>query len=274
MAAGDGAHRVDARFGDFTEVFRRVTAIDVAPGEIHHGFRSIQIFYPLADMFAIPLHFLDLVIFVAFAQLARQNDDFVIALEQFLGERLTQEPAAARQHDAFFVHVQILTVRQFQCQFWRVSAGERILFKMRSFQASEPVSDQPAYGGDIQTLVLARIFFEIGQRELEQRGGGMRTVFLQMHKRAGQLNQPLVKRAVGPVFVLEPQMFQHFVRLEKKLPVEAIEIAEVMRRRAFRPRTAPTILAMRALLWLTGKVKVQSPKSKVQSRSKVSCVSR
>jgi hypothetical protein len=59
-------------------------------------------------MFAIPLHFPDLVIFVTFAQFACQNDDFVIAPEQFLCERLTQEPAAARQYDAFFAHVQKL----------------------------------------------------------------------------------------------------------------------------------------------------------------------
>src|ERR1039458_383391 len=56
-----------------------------------------------------------------------------------------------------------------------------------------------------------------------------------MDKCAGQLNQPLVKRAVGPVFVLEPQMFQHFVRFEKKLPVEAIEITGVMRIELFVP---------------------------------------
>ena len=100
---------------------------------------------------------------------------------------------------------------------------------MRSFQASEPVSDQPAYGGGIQTLVFIRIFFEIRQRELEQRGGGTQAVLLQMHKRPGQLNQPFVKRSVGSGFVLEPQIFQHFVRFVKKLPVEAIEIAGVMR---------------------------------------------
>src|ERR1017187_6049799 len=57
----------------------------------------------------------------------------------------------------------------------------------------------------------------------------MRTIFLQMDKCAGPLNQPFVKRSVGPVFVLEPKMFQHFVRFVKKLPVEAIEIPGIMR---------------------------------------------
>jgi len=48
------------------------------------------------------------------------------------------------------------------------------------------------------------VFFEIGAGELEQRGGGLRVVSLQMYERAGQLDQTLVKRAVGSVFVLEP----------------------------------------------------------------------
>src|ERR1017187_7051250 len=77
--------------------------------------------------------------------------------------------------------------------------------------------------------MFVRIFFEVRQRELEQRSGGARTIFLQMDKCAGQLNQPLVKRSVGSVFVLEPQIFEHVVRLVKKLAVETIEITEVMR---------------------------------------------
>ena len=56
-------------------------------------------------MFPIPLHFLDLVILVTFAQRAGQNHHFVIVLEQFLRERLSQKPAATRQHDTFFIHV-------------------------------------------------------------------------------------------------------------------------------------------------------------------------
>ena len=75
----------------------------------------------------------------------------------------------------------------------------------------------------------ARIFFEIGEGEFEQRGGGLRMVSLQMDERAGQLNQPLVKRAVRAVLVAEPEMFQHLVGLVKKLLVETMEIAEIMR---------------------------------------------
>jgi len=50
----------------------------------------------------------------------------------------------------------------------------------------------------------SRIFFQISAGELEQRGGGLRVVPLQMHKRPGQLNQPFVKSAVRAVPVVEP----------------------------------------------------------------------
>ena len=54
-------------------------------------------------------------------------------------------------------------------------------------------------------------------------------IFLQMDECAGQLNQPLEERAVRPVLVLEPDVFEHVMRLEKFLPVEQLEIAGVMR---------------------------------------------
>ncbi len=53
-------------------------------------------------------------------------------------------------------------------------------------------------------------------------------IFLQMHKRAGELNQALVKRAVGAVFVLQPDVFEDFVRLVKKLAIETVKKAGVM----------------------------------------------
>ncbi len=74
-----------------------------------------------------------------------------------------------------------------------------------------------------------RVFFEVGTGELEQRGGGLRMVSLQMNKRAGQLDQTLVKRAVRTLFVLEPEMFQHLVRFVKLLAIETIKIAKIMR---------------------------------------------
>src|SRR5580658_9106866 len=50
-----------------------------------------------------------------------------------------------------------------------------------------------------------------------------------MDKRARQLDQPLVKRAIRPLAVLQPEMFENFVRFEKKSAVKTIEIAQIMR---------------------------------------------
>src|SRR5579859_1484202 len=74
-----------------------------------------------------------------------------------------------------------------------------------------------------------RIFIEIGQGELEQRGGGLRMVSLQVDKRAGQLDQPFEKCAVRAMPVPDPEMFQHLMGLVKKLMIETMKIAEIMR---------------------------------------------
>ena len=78
-------------------------------------------------------------------------------------------------------------------------------------------------------LMDARILFQVGAGESEQSGSGAQVVSLQMHERAGQLNEPFEKRAVRAVLVVEPQMFQHLVGLVKKLFVETMEITEIMR---------------------------------------------
>ena len=75
----------------------------------------------------------------------------------------------------------------------------------------------------------SRIFFEIGVGEFEQCGGRTQPFFLQVHERAGQLDQPLIIGAVRTVFVLKPEIFQHVMRLVKQLAVEAIKITEVVR---------------------------------------------
>jgi len=54
-------------------------------------------------------------------------------------------------------------------------------------------------------------------------------VSLQMDECAGQLNQPLVKGAIRAVLVTKPKMFQYLVGFVKKLLVETMEIAEIMR---------------------------------------------
>lgn len=77
-------------------------------------------------------------------------------------------------------------------------------------------------------FVFTRIFFEVGLCQLEQGGGGAQMISLQMHKRAGKLDQTLVKRAVRTVFVRQPEVFEDLVRLVKKLVVEAMKIADVV----------------------------------------------
>ncbi len=100
---------------------------------------------------------------------------------------------------------------------------------MRLLQVIQPFLGQIMDNLQIQMLVLARIFFEIGLREFEQSGGGTQPIFLQMHKCACELNQPFVKISIRAVSVFEPDVFQNVVRLVKLLFVEQLKIAGVMR---------------------------------------------
>jgi ParB family chromosome partitioning protein len=114
-------------------------------------------------------------------------------------------------------------------------------------------------------FVHARIFFQVSAGELEERGGGAQAVFLQMHERTCELDESLVKISVRAMLVRQPQIFQHVVRLVKKLAVEAVEIAEVMRGEFVSPEgfdhrgDAGAFVTHRFRV----KSKVQSPKSKV-----------
>lgn len=77
--------------------------------------------------------------------------------------------------------------------------------------------------------MLSRILPQIRLGESEQRRRRFEPVFLQMDKSAGQLNQSLVKITVKRPPVRQPQFFQNFMRLVKKLPVETFEITKIMR---------------------------------------------
>ena len=121
-----------------------------------------------------------------------------------------------------------LFMRGNQPDFRRVDLNQGVGLEIVCFQQFQPVPTQFNHGGDIKVFVNLRIFFQIGQRELEQGRRRLRPVLLQMHKRAGELDQAFVECAVRPVFVLEPDVFEHLVRLEKKLAVETIEESEVM----------------------------------------------
>jgi len=147
----------------------------------------------------------------------------------------------------------------------RVRDGERIGFELLLLQLMQPAGDQLTHRCKVQSLVRRRVFLKICPRQLEQRGGGTQMVPLKMHKRPGELNQPLVKTSVYAVPILEPEMFENLVRLEIFPPVEQLEITGVMRVE----RSVPELTGHRgdafSFVAHTRKVKsnVQSLKSKV-----------
>ena len=106
--------------------------------------------------------------------------------------------------------------------------GKRINLEFTFFQLKLPAGHELLDGGEVQFFVRRRVFFEVGARQLEQRGGGAQAVFLQMYKGAGQLDEALVKIPIGTVFIRKPQIFKDIVRLIKKLAIEAVKITEVM----------------------------------------------
>ena len=106
---------------------------------------------------------------------------------------------------------------------------KRVDLKIIFSQLRQPMGDELPDDGKIQALMRRRIFFQICLRELEQGGGRTQAVFLEMHKRAGELDQSLVKISVCTVAIRQPQVFQHIVRLVKSLRVEQREEAGVTR---------------------------------------------
>lgn len=93
----------------------------------------------------------------------------------------------------------------------------------------QPASDQLLQARQIQMLMFARIFVQIGLRQLEQRRRRAKPVFLQMHKCARELDKSLVKISIRSVALRQPKIFQNVVGLVKFLTVEQFKIAAVMR---------------------------------------------
>src|SRR2546428_11614406 len=54
-------------------------------------------------------------------------------------------------------------------------------------------------------------------------------MLLEGDKGAGEWDEALVKRPVGPSRTGQPQLLQHFVGFVKQATIEAIEVAQVMR---------------------------------------------
>ena len=57
-----------------------------------------------------------------------------------------------------------------------------------------------------------RVIPEARARQLEKRGGGTESASFQMDKRARELNESFVKRAVGPLATGQPKLFQDIMR--------------------------------------------------------------
>lgn len=77
--------------------------------------------------------------------------------------------------------------------------------------------------------MVGGVFFKVGRRQIEQCDRRAQPVFLQMHERAGKLDQALVVGVVGTMPVSEPEFLQHIVRFKVEAAIEALEIAGVVR---------------------------------------------
>jgi hypothetical protein len=75
----------------------------------------------------------------------------------------------------------------------------------------------------------AGVWAQIRGGQFEQRTSRAGAVLLQVNKSARQLDQPLVKSAVGPLPFFEPKLFQDIVRLVKLPAIKAVEIPPIVR---------------------------------------------
>jgi acyl carrier protein len=81
---------------------------------------------------------------------------------------------------------------------------------------------------NIQALVLAGVLAKVRAGQFEQGGGRTEPVLLQVNERARQLDQSLVKSAVGAVPIFEPKLFQNIVRLIILPAIEAVKITLII----------------------------------------------
>ncbi len=89
----------------------------------------------------------------------------------------------------------------------------RVGLKIAPLQKGEPMFNHRQNRRHGQALVRAGVLAEIRAGQFEQGGGRPKPILLQVNERPRQLNQTLVKRAVGPVPIFEPKLFQNIVRL-------------------------------------------------------------
>src|SRR5439155_13622611 len=132
----------------------------------------------------------------------------------------------------------------------------------------------------IQTTAHAGILAQIVPGQPEEGGGGLepRTsgrVLLQMHKRPGKLDQPFVKIRLGPLSILEPQIFEDVVRLVEQALVKALEVPEIPGIQILPVAARDQPLDLRALLVLAHRSRVQAvPRLVKPKRRRSECASR
>src|SRR5664280_1839732 len=83
-----------------------------------------------------------------------------------------------------------------------------------------------------------------------------------MHKRAGKLNQPFVKRVIRTALSRQPELFQDIMRLEKLFAFEIIEVRQVMRIQSPPPEGFNHFRNSIALVGHSSKIPSQHPNRK------------
>ena len=82
-----------------------------------------------------------------------------------------------------------------------------------------------------------RVILKIRLGQFENRHSRREPLLLQVDKGACQLDQSLVKCALRPLTLRQPQLFQHIVSFVEQAPIKAFEITEVMRVQIAPPAT-------------------------------------
>ena len=77
-------------------------------------------------------------------------------------------------------------------------------------------------------MMPLRIAAEISLGQVEQSHGRPTPRFLNVNKGSGQLYESLIKRAIGLLAFRQPELLQHFVSFKEQLPIEAVEVSEIM----------------------------------------------
>jgi hypothetical protein len=103
---------------------------------------------------------------------------------------------------------------------------------VRDRQKAEPMIDQANHAGEVDSFVFGGIWLEVGAREAKKRDGGLEAVFLEMHKRAGELDERFEEVVIRAATFLKPEMFEDIVRFVELLAIEVHEVGVIRTARA------------------------------------------